>query len=162
MPVVLRHNETFELNLAEYSGSVTLAELEAVASYLGQNPAFLKRDCLSLVLPNTNFDSVPIEALDQLFGRYKTYYQPINFQIIRRSAWLCLSPAAQAHVDHWSGKRDARETMSTMLRQFSSFEDAGEWLVLSEVETKALETSAGFVELIRFVDNAHALRTGTR
>lgn len=161
MPVVLRHNETFELNIAEYSGSVTVAELEAVSLYLSQNPAFLKRDCLSLVLPGAEFDTVPLDALDRLFGRYKTYYEPINFQIMRRSAWLCLSPAAQAHVDHWSGKRDARETMSTVLRQFASFEEAGDWLVLSEVETKALKTNTGFTEIIRFVDNAHALRTGT-
>ena len=150
MPVVLRHNEQLELNLAEYRGSISFAELEAVATFLAQNPAFLKRDCLSLVTPRADFDRVELTALDRLFGRYKTIYAPMSFQIIRRSAWLCLSPAAQAHIDHWIGQRDAREAMSSTLRQFSSYAEAGDWLVLSEAETRALETGAGFAEIARF------------
>lgn len=150
MPVVLRHNEQLELNIAEYRGLISFAELKATADFLADNPSFLKSDCLNLVAPGAAFDNVDLTALDQLFGRYKTLYRPINFQIMRRSAWLCLSPAAQAHVDHWSGKRDAREAMSTTLRQFASFEEAGDWLVLSEAETIALQTTAGFDELARF------------
>lgn len=152
MPVVLRHNELLELNVAEYHGAITFAELKAVADYLAANRSFLKCDCLSIVFPGANFDTVEFDALNALFGRYKVLYEPINFQIIRRSAWLCFSPAAQAHIDHWSGKREAREAMSTTLRQFGSFEDAGDWLVLSEAETLALQTGAGFEELIRFED----------
>lgn len=150
MPVILRHNEQLELNIAEYRGSISFAELKAVADFLANNPSFLKSDCLSLVVAGANFDNVELTALDQLFGRYKTLYKPINFQIMRRSAWLCLSPAAQAHVDHWSGKRDAREAMSTTLRQFATFEEAGDWLVLSEAETIALQTNAGFEVLAHF------------
>lgn len=149
MPVVLRHNELLELNIAEYHGSITLAELQAVADYLAVNRTFLKFDCLSVVLPGATFDDVAFDDLDRIFGRYRTLYAPINFQIIRRSAWICFSPAAQAHIDHWSGKRDAREAMSTTLRQFASFEEAGDWLVLSEAETLALQTGAGFDELAR-------------
>jgi hypothetical protein len=82
VPVVLRHNELLELNLAEYHGSVTLAELEAVAAFMAQNPSFLKFDCLSLVLPGGNFDGVELTALDRLFGRYKVMYAPIDFQLV--------------------------------------------------------------------------------
>ena len=152
MPVVLRHNELLELNVAEYHGAITFAELKAVADYLAANRSFLKCDCLSIVFPGAHFGSVPLDTLNELFGRYKKLYEPISFQIIRRSAWLCFSPAAQAHVDHWSGRREAREAMSTTLRQFLSFEEAGDWLVLSEAETLALQTGAGFEELIRFED----------
>ncbi|MEQ1820783.1 MAG: hypothetical protein ABL871_19445 [Terricaulis sp.] len=152
MPVVLRHNELLELNVAEYHGAISFAELKGVADYLAANRSFLKCDCLSIVYPGGHFDGVGLEALNTLFGRYKVMYEPINFQIIRRSAWLCFSPAAQAHVDHWSGKREAREVMSTTLRQFASFEEAGDWLVLSEAQTLALQTGAGFEELVRFDD----------
>jgi hypothetical protein len=150
VPVVLRHNELLELNTAEYSGAITLAELQATADWLAANPTFLKYDCLSVVMPESRFIDVAFDALDRIFGRYKSLYAPINFQIIRRSAWLCFSPAAQAHIDHWTGKRDAREAMSTTLRQFASFEDAGDWLVLSEAETLALQTGTGFDDLVRF------------
>ncbi|MFN3465564.1 MAG: hypothetical protein ACK4X1_15980 [Terricaulis sp.] len=150
MPVVLRHNETLELNIAEYHGAITLAELQAVAEYLAANRSFLKCDCLSIVFPGATFENIAFDDLDRIFGRYQTLYAPLNFQIIRRSAWLCFSKAAQAHVDHWSGKRDAREAMSTTLRQFATFEEAGDWLVLSEAETLALQTGAGFDELARF------------
>lgn len=158
MPVVLRHNELLELNIAEYHGRITLAELQAVADYLAANRSFLKCDCLSIVFPGGDFAGVEFDALDRIFGRYKTLYAPMNFQIIRRSAWICFSPAAQAHVDHWSGRRDAREAMSTTLRQFASFEEAGDWLVLSEAETLALQTGAGFDELARFEGDAAVAR----
>lgn len=150
MPVVLRHNEQLELNAAEYHGAVSVAELKAVADFLAQNPSFLKSDSLNFVAPGTTFDGVDLNTLDQLFGRYQVLYKPINFQIMRRSAWICLSPAAQAHVDHWSGKRDARESMSTTIRQFATYEEAGDWLVLSEAETIALQTNAGFDVLAHF------------
>lgn len=162
MPVVLRHNEQLELNLAEYYGSVSLAELEAVAAFLGENPSFLKRDCLSVVLPGVDFAGVEFTALDHIFGRYKILYAPLDFQIVRRSAWICQSPAAQAHVDHWVGRRDAREAMSSTLRQFNAFAEAGDWLVLSEAETIALEMGAGFDEIIRFEDRLTQSRAAAR
>lgn len=154
MPVVLRHNELLEFNIAEYRGAITVGELQAVADFLAVNRAFLKCDCLSIVYPGATFDGVAFDDLDRIFGRYTTLYAPMNFQIIRRSAWICFSPAAQAHVDHWSGKRDAREAMSTTLRQFATFEEAGDWLVLSEAETLAMQNGAGFDELVHFDDGA--------
>lgn len=154
MPVVLRHNELLEFNIAEYRGAITVAELQAVADFLAVNRVFLKCDCLSIVYPGTTFDTVAFDDLDRIFGRYRTLYAPMNFQIIRRSAWICFSPAAQPHIDHWSGKRDAREAMSTTLRQFASFEEAGNWLVLSEAETLAMQTGAGFDEIASFDDGA--------
>lgn len=152
MPVILRHNELLELNIAEYHGVISVAELQQVADFLAANRSFLKSDCLSIVFPGGVFEGVSYDDLDRIFGRYKTLYEPINFQIIRRSAWICFSPAAQAHIDYWSGQRDAREAMSTTLRQFASFEEAGDWLVLSEAETLALQSGAGFDELARFDD----------
>ncbi len=160
VPVVLRHNEALELNLAEYHGAVSFGELKAVAEYLAANRAFLKQDCLSVVFPAAHFDGVELAALNKLFGQYQVMYAPLNFQIIRRSAWLCFSPAAQAHVDHWSGKREAREAMSTTICQFATYEEAGDWLVLSEAETLALQTGAGFDELARLEDAE--LRAGGR
>jgi hypothetical protein len=42
--------------------------------------------------------------------------------------------------------------MSTTLRQFATYEEAGDWLVLSEAETLALQTGAGFDDLARIED----------
>ncbi len=162
MPVVLRHNEQLELNLAEYRGSVSFAELEAIAAFLAANSSFLKRDTLSLVTPGADFDTVDLGALDQLFGRYKTLYAPMDFQIVRRSAWICQCPAAQAHVDRWLGHPDTREAMSSTLRQFTSFAEAGDWLVLSEAETLALEAGVGFAEIARFDFAPSANRAAAR
>ena len=150
MPVVLRHNETLELNLAEYSGSVTYDELTAVAAFLAANPSFLKRDCLSVAHEACDFDSIDLSDLDKLFGGYAALYAPITFQIIRRSAWVCLSPSAQRYIDYWVIGRDARGALSTTLRQFATYEEAGDWLVLSEAETLALQTGAGFDVVAHF------------
>ncbi|ANP44935.1 hypothetical protein ATE48_02840 [Candidatus Viadribacter manganicus] len=162
MPVVMRHNESLELNLAEYLGSVTYGELKAVAEFLAANPSFLKRDCLSVAYPGCDFDSIDLAALDELFGGYAQLYAPINFQIIRRSAWVCLSPAAQRYIDYWIVGRDARGAMSTTLRQFPTHEEAGDWLVLSEAETLALQTRAGFDVVVRFEDKPPAVAAHAR
>ncbi len=162
MPVVLRHNDSLELNLAEYFGSVTYDELKAVAAFLAANPLFLKRDCLSVARQGCNFDTIELEDLDTLFGGYTTLYAPITFQIIRRSAWACLSPSAQRYVDHWIIGRDARGAMSTTLRQFPSYEEAGDWLVLSEAETLALQTRAGFDVVATFEDKPEAAQACAR
>jgi hypothetical protein len=162
VPVVLRRNEDLDLNLAEYAGSVTFTELQAVAAFLTENPAFLKSDTLSLVLPDAHFSGIDLAALDQLFGRYTTLYAPMSFQIVRRSAWICQSQAAQAHVDYWVGGRDALEAMSSTIRQFATFEQAGDWLVLSPAETAILERGDGFVECARFEDAAPTLRAAAR
>ncbi|MBC7768543.1 MAG: hypothetical protein H7124_07130 [Phycisphaerales bacterium] len=162
MPIVLRHNQELELSLAEYRGPVSLAELEAVAAYGAQNPSFLQCDCLNLVLPGANFDSVEVTALDNLFGRYKLIFAPMEFQIVRRSAWICLSPAAQAHIDYWIGGHDLREALSSTLRQFLAYSEAGDWLVLNEAEIVALESGAGFTEVANFEDPPSVTRTAAR
>jgi hypothetical protein len=159
VPVVLRHNEAMELNVAEYHGAITFAELKAIADFGAANRSFLARDTVNIVFLDARFESVEFEALNTLSGHYKILFEPLSFQIIRRSAWLCFSPAAQAHVDHWSGKREAQKAMSTTLRQFASFEEAGTWLVLSEAETLALQSGAGFKELMRFHDTPAPART---
>jgi len=150
VPVVLRHNEQIEMNLAEYHGQVSLLELEAVAAFLAENPSFLKRDTLSVVHPGGTFASVPMEALDRLFGRYKKMFAPLDFQMLRRSAWLCFSEAAQTHVDYWIGGRDSKEAFSSTLRQLSSYAEAGDWLVLNASETAMLETGEGFALLASY------------
>jgi hypothetical protein len=156
VPVVLRRNESLELNLAEYFGSVTYGELKAVAEFVAANPTFLKRDCLSVAHETCDFDSVELSDLDQLFGGYTALYAPITFQIIRRSAWVCLNPSAQRYVDYWIVGRDARSAMSTTLRQFPTYEEAGEWLVLSEAEILALQTRAGFDVVANFEETPQA------
>jgi hypothetical protein len=150
MPVVVRHNDKLELSMVEYGGSVTMAELEALASFGARNVAHLKRDMISIVLPGADFASIPIAALDDLFERYRMLFAPLDFQIYRRSAWLCLSPVAQRHVDSWVTGRDTRTAMSSALRQFATFAEACDWLVLSEQEAAAVERGEGFVEVARF------------
>lgn len=150
VPVVLQHNPELELNVVEYHGAVTLAELKAQAAFMAQNPEYLRFDTLSLVLEGADFDSVDLRALDAIFARYATMYAPLSFQIMRRSAWLCLSPQARPHVDHWLKGRETRESMSSAVRQFGTFPEAGDWLVLSAEDTATLERRDGFNTVTRF------------
>jgi len=150
------------MNLTEYHGAISLAELDAVADYFAANTSLLKRDTLGLVLPGAHFGDIALPALDDLFRRYAAIYAPLNFEIIRRSAWVCLSPSAQAHIDYWIGGRDTRGAMSSTLRQFSSLAEAGDWLVLSEAETAMLESGESFLELARFAPAPDAPRARAR
>jgi hypothetical protein len=147
--VVLRHNAALELNLVEYGGVITLAELTALAQFVAANPEHMIRDGLAVVMPGARFSDVDKPALDALFAHYRKLYAPIEFQILRRSAWVCLSQAAAPQVRHWlSG--DIREGMSSAVRQFDTLAEAGEWLVLSADEIAFAERREGFIEIVRF------------
>jgi hypothetical protein len=150
--VVLRHNETLELNLVEYAGAITDDQLMAVAAYGARNPNFLKTDALNIVRGGADFSAVDLPALDALFLRYRALYAPLNFQIYRRAAWLCLSAAADGHVSHWVGGHDMRGAMSSAVRKFETLADAGDWLLLSAGELDAVDRGEGFADLAVFDD----------
>lgn len=149
MSIVLRHNEQLELNRIEYSNSVTLAELTKLAEFQAANPTWLTFDSLAIVTPEADFATIDKPALDKLYATYAELFSPMHFLILRRSAWICLSAAAEEHVRYWLGDRDTRETVSSDVRRFDTFADAGDWLVLNQNATTALETGAGFEEIFR-------------
>jgi hypothetical protein len=149
--VVLRHNETLELNLIEYAGAISDAQLMAVAAFGAHRPSFLKRDALNIVRANASF-ALDLTALDALFERYRTLYAPLSFQIYRRAAWLCLSKAAEPYVDYWLGERDLRGAMSSTVRKFDALAEAAEWLLLSSAELALVESGEGFSDVAYFED----------
>lgn len=150
MTIALRYNAELELNLAEYRGPISLAELKVLAAWGGQRTEYLRRDCLNIVTPDADFAAVDLSALDALFSKYRIIYAPLDFQIFRRSAWVCQSPAARGHVEYWLGGRDIRETMSSATRQFETFEEAGDWLLLSDAELARVVRGDGFEEMAVF------------
>jgi len=154
--IVARHNEELEVNRVEYHGRISLAELTALAEFNAAHPAYLSYDCLSIALPGSDFLGVDKAALDTLFAKYSSLFAPIHFLILRRSAWICQSPAAEAHVRYWLTGRETRETVSSDVRKFETFAEAGAWLVLSPEETAQLESGDGFTEVTRVTNAADA------
>lgn len=162
MPVVLSHNETLELNLVEYTGLITLDQLTQVAAFGAKHPDFLKADTLNVVREDVDFSAVDLGELDALFARYKALFAPLNFEIYRRSAWLCLDKAAETHVNYWLGEHDMREAMSTAVRKFDTYAEAGEWLLLGAAELALVERGEGFTQLAAFDDAATLPRAPAR
>lgn len=155
MPAVLRHNDALELNLVEYRGGVSLAELKALAAFMAHNPAHLTRDTLNIIQPGVDFAAIALGELDALFAYYAKLFAPLNLQIMRRSAWVCRSAAAQAHLDHWLGG-DLRKTMCSTVRAFGRLADAADWLLLSDAELALVERGQGFCDVARFTAGAPA------
>ncbi len=150
MTVVLRHNESMELNRVDYIGSVTSAELVDFAHFNAANPSWVTYDCLSVVEPGSDFLSVDFRELDALLTKYRTIFQPLNFLILRRAAWLCRSEAALRHVRHWtSDPQDKRTAMSSDVRLFESYETAADWLLLRAGEIDKVKAGEGFIEIHR-------------
>lgn len=151
MTIVLRHSERLELNLVEYRETISLAQLTGLAGFAAAHPEHMVRDAIAVIMPGARFSDVDAPALDQLFAHYRKLYAAVEFQILRRSAWLCLSPEAAPQLRHWL-TGDAREGMSSAVRQFETYTDAGEWLVLNRDEIALLERGESFAELKRFTD----------
>lgn len=155
MPAVLRHNETLELNLVEYQGGVTLAELKAMAAFMARNPQCMRRDTLNIVHPGAHFSAIPTAELDGLFAYYAKLFEPLNLQIMRRAAWVCRSKAAEPAMRHWL-RGDMRAHMASTVRAFDTMEEAADWLLLSAAELALVERADSFADIARFTAPAPA------
>ncbi len=149
MTVILRRNEALELNLVEFTGAITLDELKAVAKFQADKPDLLASDCLNVVRAGGDFNAVSFQQLDVLFDHYRALFSPLRLQIFRRAVWLCEDEGPKAHITHWMS-RDAKEGMSSTLKQCHSFSEAADWLLLMDAERGMLERAEGFVEIVRF------------
>lgn len=158
MSIAFLRNETLGVNLALYSGGVSIEEMKALAEFMAANPHHLRRDSLSLVEGDADFSSVSLGDLDALFARYKAIFASLPMQLFRRSAWICRSQQARAHVDYWVSGRDTRNAVTSDVRQFETIEHAGQWLALSPLEIAILESRSGFDELPWFAAGAQSAR----
>ena len=149
MTVIIRRNDTVELNLVEFVGDITLDELKAVAKFQSDKPDLLVSDCLNVVRSGGNFDLVTFQQLDALFEHYRMLFSPLRLQIFRRAAWLCEDDGPKPHITYWLS-RDTREGMSSTVKQCHSFAEAADWLLLMEVERSLIECGEGFDEIVRF------------
>lgn len=154
MPVLLRHNDELELSLVEYQGPVSVAELKALAAFNARNPALMAQDALNLILPGAHF-TASMADLDALFDYYRSLFEPLRLEIMRRAAWVCLSPRAQPHLDHWLAG-DVKAAMTSSVRGFSTLEDAADWLLLNTAELARVRTGDGFADIARFTAAAPA------
>ena len=158
MTLTVRHNEKLELNRVDYVGAVSMAELAELAKFNAANPTWVTYDCLSVVAPGADFLSVNFRELDTLLAEYRDIYQPLNFLILRRAAWLCLSDAALPHVRHWTrDPAEKRTAMSSDVRLFTNYNEAAEWLLLRPAEIPRVEAGEGFTEIFRSEAPAAAL-----
>jgi hypothetical protein len=148
VPIVLRHHEVLELNRIEYAGTVTCEELLGLARFQAKEPVWLGFDCLNLIQACANFDTVLLDDLDGIFAQYRALFAPLNFHIARRSAWICRTEAARGHLSYWLFDRDTK-SLSSVVREFESFAEAGEWLVLNDCEARAAERGLGFADIVR-------------
>ena len=70
--------------------------------------------------------------------------------ILRRSAWICLSPDAVNLLQFWIGAQARRSDSYVDVRQFASIDEAGRWLMLSPRETALAASGEGFREIAHF------------
>lgn len=150
MPVTFRHHEGLEINRVDYRGQVSIGEVQAHAEFRAAHPAWLCYDHINVALPDSDGALLNNTALDALFDTYHALFETEKFLIKRRSAWVCLSPAAYGTLRHWV---DApRERPHTDVRLFETFEEAGRWLVLDAREIAIAASGEGFVELAHFAE----------
>jgi hypothetical protein len=154
--VVVRHSKTLNLNLVECSGVVTTAQLGALAACAADNPMLLEADSLNIVRPGADLSGVDMSALGALYAHYQKLFAPLKFQVYRRTAWVCQSPAAQAHVAFWARGNESRKAFSTNTCQMDTLSEAADWLLLNADERGQVDRYEGFSEIARF-DDARAL-----
>lgn len=161
MPIVLRHNPEHEISHVEYYGVIASADLAAHAKFNADNPVWLGFDCLSVAAANVDPSELSLADLNLVFNDNQTLFRPLDFLIMRRSAWLCDSTAARPLLLHWLGLRSATEYAWSDIRLFDAFDDAAEWLLANPLAREALRTRSGFTEIARF-ETVRAPRAAAR
>ncbi len=150
MTVAFSLHASYELCFAEYSGTVSVDELVALSDFLAAQPTLLSYDTLSWIAPGADFSAFDPTALDAMFARYRTLFQPLNLVILRRGAWVCDSPACEPYLERWLGEPDLRKTLSSDVRRFPNIQAAAEWLLLDPGKAAVIARREGFRELARF------------
>jgi hypothetical protein len=154
--IAIRHSDELGLCLAEYEGVVTIAQLRGVADFMATALQLLKRDCLAVVEADADFSSIKLADLDDLFAHYRRLFAPMSVQVFRRSAWICRSSEALAHIKYWVGDRDTRTSVASDIRLFETEAEAGRWLTLSPSEIVKLARREGFRTLATFAGLAQS------
>ncbi|MFT3726272.1 MAG: hypothetical protein QM759_00395 [Terricaulis sp.] len=149
MTIIFRRSDELELNLCEFSGSIGMGELKALAKYEADKPDILGSDTLNLVRADADFSALSFEMLNAIFEHYRQLFTPLRLEIFRRAVWYCESDAPKPHIAHWLSL-DAKEGMSSTVKQCHSFAEAADWLLLMDTESALLETGEGFRELACF------------
>jgi hypothetical protein len=154
MAIVLRHNEVLELSRVEYYGQVRAEDMRAHAAFNADNPIWLGFDCISVILADVDVSGISLTSLDGVFTTHRKLFEPLGLMFMRRSGWVCESPAGQRFLSHWMAKRNADKSPWADVRQFSSFDAASEWLLLDSESAAALKSGEGFNEVARFGNTA--------
>ena len=150
MPTVLRHNETLEVSRVEYSGAMTVKDLHDHAAFNTANPIWLDFDCISVIHADVEVSAISLTNLDGVFSAHRQLFEPLGLMFMRRSGWVCESPAGQRFLSHWLAKRNVDRSPWADVRQFDTLEAASEWLLLNSADAAALKSSEGFREIARF------------
>ena len=150
MPIILRHNPTLELNRVEYFGAMTARDMHDHAQYNADNPIWLGFDCISVIHADVDVSAISLTNLDGVFTAHRELFEPLGLVFMRRSGWVCESPAGQRFLSHWLAKRNVDKSPWADVRQFDTFEAASEWLLLNAEAAAALKSGEGFHEIARF------------
>lgn len=150
MPIALRHNEALELSRIEYSGAMRAEEMFNHAAFNAANPIWLGFDCVSVIHPDVDVSAISLPNLDVVFSTNRKLFEPLNLMFMRRSAWVCESPQGQRFLSHWLSKRNAEKSPWTDVRQFDTFEAAGEWMLLTPANIAIVKSGEDFKEIARF------------
>jgi hypothetical protein len=150
--VLVRHSPTLNLNFVECSGVVSTEQLGALAACASQHETLLKSDSLNIVRAGADFSGVDMAALGALYAHYQKLYKPLQFQVYRRTAWICQCPSALPRVDFWVRGDEARKAFATNTRRLETLAEAAEWLLLSPDESAMLESGESFAEFAHFDD----------
>ncbi len=157
MPILLRHNETLELSRVEYCGVVRAEDLHEHARYNATNPILMGFDCVSVIHADIDLSSLSMAKLDGVFDAHRELFKPLGLMLKHRSAWVCESPVGQGFLTHWLAKRTFDKSPWADVRQFDSFETAGEWMLLGAQNTAILKSGEGFAEIARFEMSASGI-----
>lgn len=150
MPISLTRNNELGLCLNRFTGAITAPEVRDFMRFHSSDPLLATSDLLQVFEQDADLSAISAEELDHLRDFLRDLLAPIEFQLVRRSAFVCRSPMALQEVTYWLRGRDQRDGIKTDPRLCDTLEEACAWLLLGPGESAIVAAERGFVELARF------------
>lgn len=158
MPIAIAENAELLLHIVEFSDIVRFSEIEALGQAHARNLSWAGADTVHIIDESADLSRITDAELDAMRAHYRAVYGSIDFFLLRRSGWVCRSPAAWRVAAYWLRERHSRDGQGTEVYLAATLDELCE--MFSAEEIAAVTARAGFVELWRADHGSASGQTG--
>lgn len=141
----MRENAALALQVVRFSARVTAGDFFQLHALHDTRRDWARSDVIHVVDADVDLSAVSHGELDDLRLAYRTLQSQIDFYVLRRSGWVCLSLSALPLVKYWLQGRHSHDGQGTELILAGDYEGLSGLFAPEELE--AARSGTGFMQV---------------